>query len=537
MNENTYQADVVIVGGGIAGIVTALELLDHNCKVIILDRDRPENFGGLAKESFGGIFIVNSPQQRLMGIKDSPELALRDWLSYGELDCDGGLPRQWAEEYVNRCRADVYHWLSKRSVRFFPVVHWAERGLFQPGNSVPRFHMVWGTGHGLIEALVHHLRQHRNSANAQLHFGHRVTDIEVSGGVVTGVRGINENTGEPFTASGEAVVVATGGICGSIERIKNNWYEPWGKPPEIILNGSHHFATGELHDAVARLDGNLTHLEKQWHYAAGIPHPSPKRPNHGLSIVPPRSALWVDCHGQRVGPVPLVYGYDTRYMVEQVCKLDEQYSWQIMNWKIAVKELAVSGAEFNDEIREKRPIGFLRAILIGNPQLVRHLMENSADVVVADSLDELVERMNALNGADVVERQALIETVARYDDNIRRGKKFHNDEQIRRIAHLRQYRGDRVRVCKFQPIDDPGARPLIAIREFIVARKSLGGIQTDLKCRVLKPDQTTIPGLYAVGEAAGFGGGGVHGLRALEGTFLGTCILTGRVAGQAIATG
>jgi hypothetical protein len=539
MADKQYQADVVIVGGGIAGIVTALELLDHNKKVLLLDRDTQEAFGGLAKWSFGGIFMVGTPQQRFSGAKDSPELAFSDWQSFAEFEPGDEWPRKWAEKYVYESRPEVYDWLSQHSVRFFPIVHWVERGLHQPGNSVPRFHMVWGTGDGLIKALVGHLRSHKNAANLTLHFQHHVQEIMHHDGSATGVSGLDESSSQTFEAQAEAVVIAAGGIGGEIERVRQHWHQEWGQPPEVILNGAHPYSNGDMHDAAARLNANITHMSKHWHYAAGIHHPFPRHENHGLSLVPPKSALWLNYRGERIGPIPLIAGYDTRYLVQQVCEQEEQYSWQVMNWKIAAKELAISGAEFNEAVRDKKIIPFLRNLLVGNPKLVQTMIDDCEDFVVADSVEELADKMNAVTGKNHVDANCLKETIDSYDAMLRRGKKFHNDEQIRRITHLRQYRGDRVRTCKFQPINDEKAKPFIAIREFILSRKTLGGIQTDLQSRVLASpnggSQSTIDGLYAVGEAAGFGGGGSHGLRALEGTFLGTCILTGRIAAQSIA--
>jgi predicted oxidoreductase len=289
-----------------------------------------------------------------------------------------------------------------------------------------------------------------------------------------------------------------------------------------------------MHDAAVAVGGVLTHLDKMWNYAAGVHHPKPRKPLHGLSLVPPRSALWLNWRGQRIGPHPLVSGFDTRRLVTDICAQEKQYSWQLMNRKIALKELAISGAEHNPSIRDKKRLSFLRDILFGNRWLVNEMITNCCDFVVAGSLPELVEKMNALQGDQSVELAAVEDAVGHYDATIARGEKLMNDEQLRRIAALRKYRGDRIRLCKFQAINDAKALPLIAVREFIISRKSLGGIQTDLQSRVLDAAGQPIAGLYAVGEAAGFGGGGVHGLRALEGTFLGGCILSGRIAAASI---
>ncbi len=529
------QSDVIIVGGGIAGIAAALELLDHGSKVVLIDRDTRERFGGLAKESFGGIFVVGSREQKRLGIHDSPELALGDWLSVAHLGKDDVWPRRWAEAYVTRCRQDVYAWLKGYKVRFFPVVHWVERGLFQPGNSVPRFHMVWGTGHGLIEALVAALENHPQRGNLQLIFECHINALETRGGAVVGCSGVFEKTGEEFQAVGDAVVVAAGGICGSLEKLRRHWYKPWGSAPAQLLNGAHRFGDGELQDLVEQLGGRITHLDLQWHYAAGIHHPHPDRERHGLSLVPPKSALWMNADGRRIGPMPLITAYDTRFLVEQILRQPGQYSWQVMNWKIASKELAVSGSEYNDAIKDKRFFRFIRETVFGHPELVERLAAECEDVIIADTIEELAARMNALTGDDRIDPAILEREIRRYDDRIARGPRLHNDEQLRRIAHCRQYRGDRVRTCAFQPILDPKARPLVAIRELILARKSLGGIQTDLESRALGQDGVPIPGLWAIGEAAGFGGGGIHGRGTLEGTFLGTSILTGRSAGKSLA--
>lgn len=530
-----YRSEVLIVGGGIAGISVALELLGSGKSVLMLDRDQANAFGGLARESFGGMFFVDSPEQRRQGMRDSTELALRDWCSFAEFGPDDHWPKAWAEAYVQRCTPDVYQWVKQHGVRFMPVINWVERGEFRPGNSLPRFHMVWGTGQALADQLIAALRQHANAGQLTLHFGHRVEQLLLENGQVRGVQGVEEKSGIPFEARAEHIVVASGGINGSLEMVRRHWHADWRQPPAELLNGSHRFADGTLHQAVADAGGTLTHLDKMWNYAAGVHHPRPRKPQHGLSLVPPRSALWLNWRGERMGPQPLVSGFDTRRLVSDICAQERQYSWQVLNQRIALKELAISGAEFNPSIRDKKVLAFLRDILLGNRWLVNEMTQNCPDFVVARTLPELVDKMNALQGDESVQLKSVTRAVEQYDATIARGRSLMNDEQLRRIAELRQYRGDKVRLCKFQRIQDEKALPLIAIREFIISRKSLGGIQTDLQSRVLSLSGQPIPGLYAVGEAAGFGGGGVHGLRALEGTFLGGCILSGRIAAQTIA--
>lgn len=539
MPGKTYRTDVAIAGGGIAGIVTAYELLNYGRKVIIVDRDAKENFGGLAKESFGGMFFVDTPCQRRNGIKDSVDLALKDWLSVAEFGEDDYWPKKHAEQYVNLCTSDVYWWLRRHGISFFPVVHWVERGLFKPGNSVPRFHMVWGTGFGLATTMIRHLENHARRGNLEVLFRHKVTDIDFTNRKASGLIGINEETSEPFRIDSDVVVIAAGGMGGNIGRVKRQWYKPWGPPPDIVLNGSHQYALGDLHDIAEKHHANVTHLDWSWHYAAGVHHPHPRREGHGLSLVPCKSALWLNYKGERIGPVPLVTAYDTRFLVEQICRQQKKYSWQVLNMKIAYKEFAISGAESNEAIRDKNWLKFLLVLLRGNRKLVHDMLANCIDFVTANSIEELAGKMNALQGTNDVDVRLMREAIQSYDANIDRGVRFHNDEQLRRIAHVRQYRGDRVRTCNFQKIYDKRALPLIAIREFILSRKTMGGIQTDLEGRVLaKPvdgRQERIDGLYAVGESAGFGGGGMHGIASLEGTFLGGCVLTARMAAKNIA--
>ena len=534
-----YQTDIIVVGAGISGIVSTIELLNAGKKVLLIDRDKENEIGGLAKWSFGGMFFADSPVQRKAGIKDSIDLATRDWLSYASFDEGDEGPKQWAEQFVSLSTPHIHNWLVDKGISFFPVLNWVERGLYQPGNSLPRFHMVFGTGWELAKVLSQHVLTHPKRDNLKILYEHRVHELTSTNGTITGVSGKEEGTDTPFIAEAEVVVVATGGINGSIEKVKENWYKPWGEPPEIILNGAHPYALGDLHDAVQQQNGSVIHLDRQWNYAAGVQHPNARYDNHGLSLVPPKSALWVNYQGKRFGPMPLITAYDTRFLVEQICKEPIKYSWQILNKKIMMKEFAISGSEHNDAMREKKRLKFITTVLFGNKKLVDHMLNDCEDFLVANSVEELAEKMNALTGEGYVDTQLLQESISRYDEQIDRGPKYFNDEQLRRIAHARKYRGDRMRTSNFQKIDDPKARPLIAIREFILSRKSLGGIQTDLESRVLsKPGpsgkQDPIDGLYAVGEAAGFGGGNMHGYRALEGTFLSGCVLSARIAAYSI---
>ncbi|MCB0689714.1 MAG: FAD-binding dehydrogenase [Saprospiraceae bacterium] len=538
-----YQSDIIIVGGGLAGIITAYELLDSGKKILIVERDHEDNFGGLARWAFGGMLFVDTPHQRRMGIRDSYEIAREDWFSFAQFDNEEYWGKKWAEQYLHLCTDHGYHFLRKHNINFFPVLNFPERGLYVHGNSLPRFHMVWGTGWHLVYEFINRLKNHPKKENLEILFQHRVFDILVENQVIKGVNGKKENSHEEFEALAEQVVIATGGINGSIERVKENWYKPWGKPPETILNGAHYYALGDLHDATTRINGNVVNLDKQWNYAVGIRHYAPRVHDHGLSLVPMKSTMWVNYEGKRFAPMPLVTPYDTRFLVERICQEPVKYSWQILNAKIAYKEFSISGSEHNVNMRDRNFWKFIYGMLIkGGKELVDKIADRCEDVIMADSLDELVAKMNALTGSNHVKKEYIESAAIKYDAEIKRGPKYFQDEQLIRLAQLRKYIGDRVRTCKFQQILDPDAKPLIAIRSFILSRKSMGGIQTNLHSQVLTipgqdGSQGAIEGLYAVGEAAGFGGGGIHGYRSLEGTFLGGCVINARVAAAHIKGG
>jgi uncharacterized protein len=535
MRDGKPSAGVVVVGAGIAGMVTALELLDRGHRVTLLDRCHPHELGGLAREAFGGMFMVDTPEQRRSGIRDSVELALEDWTRIADFEQEDMWPRRWAEEYVARARDEVGGWLRQHGVRFFPVVNWAERGVFGDGNSVPRFHLTWGCGQGLVDAVRDSIEQHPRRRELDLRFRTRVTELVEDGGRVSGCRAVSEDGGGELELEAEAVVIAAGGVGGNLDLVRREWPADLGSPPENILMGSHYYADAAMHEEVTRIGGNVTHISRMWNYADAVRHPKPRRPLHGVKLVPPRSGLLLDPGGRRYGPVPVMPTFDARHALERMCEDERKYSWLVCNWKIARRELDVSGSEHNPQIREKRPARFLASVVFGKPTLVRYFAEKCPDFVTAESLPELAQRMNEVTGDQALDAAVMEREVRRYDATIDRGKALFNDDQLRRIAQLRNWRGDRPRTARFQKIVDDKAMPLLAIRLQVMARKSLGGIQTDLGCRALRPEGEAIPGLYAVGEAAGFGGGGVHGKRSLEGTFLGSCVFTGRVAAQTIA--
>jgi predicted oxidoreductase len=476
------------------------------------------------------MFMVDTPEQRRSGIPDSVDLALEDWMRMAGFDEGDEWPRRWAEEYVARARDEVGGWLKSHGVRFFPVVNWAERGVHGDGNSVPRFHLTWGCGKALVDEVWGSIQAHPRRSALQVRFETTVTRLLDGSGVRY------ENGGSEGELQANAVVIAAGGIGGNLDLVRRYWPSDLGPPPEHILMGSHYYADGAMHEEVTRIGGNVTHLSRMWNYADAVRHPRPQRPLHGLKLIPPRSGLVVDPTGRRYGPDALIPTFDARYALERMCEDDRKYYWMICNQKIARRELDVSGSQHNPSIRDKRLVKFLLSILLGKPTLVKHFVDECPDFVTAATLPELAKKMAGVTEDGALDASLMEAEVRRYDATLARGKSLWNDDQIRRIAQLRNWRGDRLRTAKFQQIaGDPDAGPLIAIRMTVMARKSLGGIQTDLECRVLREDGSAVDGLYAVGEAAGFGGGGLHGKKSLEGTFLGGCVFTGRLAAKAVA--
>ena len=424
MSLQEYQCDTLVVGGGIAGIVTALELLQKGQQVFVVDRDSEERFGGLARWAFGGMCLVGTPEQKRMGIRDTPEQALQDWQSFAEFGEADHWPKQWAEYYVNESHSQVYQWLRSHDLSFFPAVNWVERGLYTPGNSLPRYHIIWGSSLTMTETLIGKLRHSSRAENLTVLHHHRVDELVSEGGRVTGAIGSHELDGRHFQVSADHVVVATGGINGSLERVRANWYKPWGKPPSEMLNGAHPHADGMIHDQVNAIGGQVTHTDKMWNYAAGIPHPQPHFPGHGLSLIPCKSALWLNHRGERIGPDPLVTGFDTHYLCQRVAEQEKPYTWQILNWRIAAKEFAISGAEHNQPIRDKKLLQFLKESLLGNHRLIRQMEAESDHFLVADKLPELVEKMNALTGTQDIELPRLQSLLDQYDSNFSKGSAF-----------------------------------------------------------------------------------------------------------------
>ena len=531
----SFTSDALVVGGGIAGIVTTLELLRAGKSVTLVDRDTPERLGGLALWAFGGMALVGTPLQQKMGIPDNPQRALRDWIRFGELDENDRHSLAWARYYVEHSRTEVYDWLTQEGIKFMPAVNWVERGRFGEGNSVPRYHVVWGTSRELTRSLIRAM--HQAAADGQLTLLHRhsIDELIRQGSAVCGARGHHMDYGHTLTFHASDVVLACGGINGSHQQVRKNW--PAHRPlPETLLNGAHPYADGQLHQLVKeRFAGHIVNAGEMWNYAAGFPHPYPHFDGHGLSTIPCKSALWLNHKGERIGPEPLVTGFDTHELCQRVAQQQKPWTWHLLNWRIAVKEFAISGAEHNQRIRDKQFIRFVKELLItGNQNLVKQMAAESDDFIVADTLAELAEKMNALTCSHDIDSAQLQQTADDFDANFAKGRALENDDQIRRILHARQWGPDKLRTCKPAPLQKPGAGPYIAIRMQLITRKSLGGLRTDLNSRVLGENNQPLAGLYCVGEAAGFGGGGANGKRSLEGTFLPGCIMTARAAARAI---
>ncbi len=545
------SADAIVVGAGLAGLVAACELIDAGRRVVIVDQEPEASLGGQAFWSLGGLFLVDTPEQRRLGIRDSHELALSDWMGTAAFDRpEDYWPRRWAEAYVDFAAGEKRAWLAARGITFFPVVGWAERGGYNAighGNSVPRFHVAWGTGTGVVAPFVERARAAAASGRLEFKFRHRVTEIVMREGAAIGVRGealepsavgrgeksSRAKIGE-FELWAPATIVASGGIGGNAELVRRNWPARLGEPPRRMISGVPAHVDGLMIGVAEAAGANIINRDRMWHYVEGVANWRPIWPNHAIRILPGPSSLWLDARGRRL-PVPLYPGFDTLGTLKYLRETGHDHSWFILTRKIAAKEFALSGSEQNPDLTNKSWIQVLQRALRGMPAPVQAFLDKGEDFIVANDLAKLVERMNALVGGEPLLDLAEIEReVGARDGQL--DNPFSKDMQITAIRAARAYFGDRViRTAKPHKLLDPAAGPLIAVRLNILTRKTLGGIETDLDSRAQAPGGAAIPGLYAAGEAAGFGGGGQHGYRALEGTFLGGCIFSGRAAGRAAA--
>lgn len=554
------DADVIVVGAGLAGLVACAELVRAGKKVVLLDQENSANLGGQAFWSFGGIFLVDTPMQRRLGVKDSLDLAWQDWQGSAGWDrLDGDHPEDaWAEKwgcaFVEFAAGEARLWLNEQGVRFTPVVGWAERGAGSAaghGNSVPRFHVPWGTGTGISEPFADRAREAADVRGLTLRFRHRVDRLEFTDGRVTGVsgavlapdeapRGVSSSRDEvgSFTLQAQAVVIATGGIGGDHDRVRRWWPERLGTPPKKMVTGVPAHVDGRMLDIAAEQGVRLVNRDRMWHYTEGLQNWDPVWPGHGIRILPGPSSMWLDARGRRL-PAPGLPGYDTLGTLKILRTTpdiaDYDYSWFVLDQTIVKKEFALSGSEQNPDITG-RDLGLLLRTRLGRsaPGPVEAFKEHGADFVVADDLAELVRGMNALSGDDLLDEDGIRAQIVARDNEL--VNPYSKDAQTIGIRNSRRFLGDRIfRTATPHALLDPKHGPLIAVRLWTVTRKTLGGIQTDLQGRALDAEGQPIEGLYAAGEAAGFGGGGAHGYNALEGTFLGQCLFTGRTVGRALA--
>lgn len=507
--------------------------------------------GGQAFWSLGGLFLVNSPEQRRLRIRDSYELALEDWMGSAGFDRpEDHWPRQWAEAYVAFAAGEKRDWLRQQGIRIFPVVGWAERGGYGAighGNSVPRFHTTWGTGPGVVAPFAHRVREAVKKGLITLKFRHRVNEITVTNGVVNGIRGevlepSDVQRGEKssrvvvgeFTFSAQAVIVTAGGIGANHELVRQNWPARLGEAPKHMISGVPDHVDGRMIAISQQAGGNLINRDRMWHYTEGIKNWAPIWTNHGIRILPGPSSMWFDARGNRL-PVPLYPGFDTLGTLKHIRQTGYDYTWFVLTQRIIRHEFALSGSEQNPDLTGKNwRLTLGRAFGKPAPGPVEAFKQNGVDFVVKDNLADLVAGMNALTGEPLIDLAALEHEIVARDRQI--DNPFGKDSQITAINGARRYLGDRlIRTAKPHKLLDPEAGPLIAVRLHILTRKTLGGLETNLSGQVLGSNGQPVPGLYAAGEVAGFGGGGMHGYRALEGTFLGGCLFSGRVAGRAVA--
>jgi predicted oxidoreductase len=549
------DSDVIVIGAGLSGLVATAELADAEKSVILLDGEPLQSLGGQAHWSFGGLFLVDSPEQRRLRIHDSVELALADWLGSAAFDRpEDYWPRRWAEGFVDFAGGELRPWLHGLGVRFFPVVQWAERGGYTApghGNSVPRFHVTWGTGPGLVEPFAEGVLKSRR---VRIRCRHKVTGVEVSSGgiLVSGVvlaasdvpRGVPSSptvVGE-FTYTAAAVVVAGGGIGGNHDLVRAHWPIGWGDAPAEMLSGVPDFVDGSMLSVASAAGGRLINSDRMWHYPEGIVNHAPVWTRHGIRILPGPSSLWLDARGERL-PAPLFPGFDALGALRQITSGGHGYSWFVLDQSTLNAEFALSGSEQNADLTGKDLRLLAGRVRPGPTPEVAAFQQHGVDFLSADTVSELAAKMNQLAGEHLIDPLALRDLIHARDLQVRSG--LGKDPQVVATLAARKFLGDRlIRVAAPHELVDPkdpaGERagssgPLVAVRLHVLTRKTLGGLETDLDGRVLGSDGEPVPGLYAVGEAAGFGGGGVHGYRALEGTFLGGCLFTGRTAGRSLA--
>ena len=550
MSAPATEADVIVVGAGLAGLVATAELAQAGKKVLLVEQEPAASLGGQAWWSFGGLFLVDTPEQRRMGVKDSLDLARQDWFGSAGFDREEDhWPRRWAEAYLDFAAGEKRAWLRDKGVGFFPVVGWAERGGYtalEHGNSVPRFHIVWGTGPGILEPFVRAVRAGVQAGLVSALHRHRVDALIVEAGAVVGVRGIrlaassaargvasSRDAVGDFDLRASAVIVTSGGIGGNHDLVRAQWPERMGEPPEHLLSGVPAHVDGRMLGIAEAGGARLINGDRMWHYPEGITNWDPVWAAHGIRILPGPSSLWLDATGKRL-PAPLFPGFDTLGTLEHILKTGYEHSWFVLTQKIIEKEFALSGSEQNPDLTGKDLRLLAQRVSPGAPGPVEAFKQKGVDFVVADTLFELMAGMQKLSPDIPLDFARIEQEIVARDRQL--DNDFAKDAQINAIRQARHYRGDKlIRVATPHKLLDPQNGPLIAVKLHILTRKSLGGIETDLSARAIGWNGQPVPGLYAAGEASGFGGGGMHGDRSLEGTVLGGCLFSGRTAGRAAA--
>ena len=547
------SADAIVVGGGLAGLVATYELTKAGRKVIVVDQENRQNLGGQAFWSLGGLFLVDSPEQRRLGVKDSPELALQDWMASAGFDREDEdyWPRQWARAYVEFASTSKRQYLHDLGLLFTPVVGWAERGggfADGHGNSVPRFHLTWGTGPEVVRIFAEQVLDAEKRGLVTFAFRHRVDELIVEDDAAVGVRGhvlepTDTERGVPssrvevadFELRAGAVIVTSGGIGHNHDLVRENWpTERLGPAPEFMISGVPDYVDGRMLGITEAAGGNIVNRDRMWHYTEGIQNWNPIWSDHAIRIIPGPSSMWLDANGNRL-PAPNFPGFDTNETMKAILATGYDYSWFVLTKSIIEKEFALSGSEQNPDITEKSlKVAAKSRLAKGMPPPVQAFTEHGVDFVVRDNLADLVAGMNEIGRGGHIDLASLERTLSARDSQVENA--YCKDAQVMAMHNARNYLGDKVvRVAKPHKMLDPTHGPLIAVRLNILTRKTLGGLETNLDSQVMHPDGTAFDGLYAAGEVAGFGGGGVHGYNALEGTFLGGCIFSGRAAGRAVA--
>lgn len=479
-------------------------------------------------------------------------------------------PLQWARAFVDFASSgDFESYVAARGLKLMANVGWAERGdgtAEGHGNSVPRFHIAWGAGPEVVRVFAERVLEAEQAGHVQFKFRHRVDGLIVDEktGRAVGVRGsvladvdaatfqrgqqTSRDVVGNFELRGSAVLLSTGGIGGNVAAVQRAWPVDRLGPrvPRNFVVGVPAHVDGRMIGIAERAGARVINKDRMWHYTEGLRNWDPIWPGHGIRVLPAPSSLWLDATGKRLPPF-LFPGSDTLATLKYICATGYDYTWFISNQTIVAREFALSGSEQNPDLTSKSIWQLVTTRLLSSKGTipVQNFVKHGADFVVRDNLPDLVAGMNVLaaemNGPQL-DLAAIRETIMARDGQF--ANAYCKDAQAMLIRNGRAYWADRRRVAAPHAILDPAHGPLIAVRMNLLTRKTLGGLETNLRSQVMRRkqgegavgrDDQPFPGLYAAGEAAGFGGGGVHGYSSLEGTFLGGCIFSGRAAGRAMA--